>query len=59
MASVGKYSVRSKIVLDNDSREQVSHFHYLGYDITNKVNVLQPLKPVSYTHLDVYKRQSE
>ena len=32
--------------------EQVSHFCYLGSDVSY-------LKAVSYTHLDVYKRQQK
>ena len=30
---MGKYSLRTKTVLDNKSREQLSHFRYLGFDI--------------------------
>ena len=31
---MSKYPLRTKIVLDTKSIEQMSHFHYLGYDIT-------------------------
>ena len=40
MALVGKYHLRTKIVLDNKSIEQVSHFRYLGCDITYDVDYM-------------------
>ena len=44
-----KDPVRSKIIMNVATTEQVFHFHYLVYDVTYST--------VSYTHLDVYKRQ--
>ena len=65
MALLGKNPVRTKIVIDNSVLEQVSHFNYFGCDISyrkdndieRKLNLVIPVEPVSYTHLDVYKRQ--
>ena len=57
----GKETVRMKIVLTNRPLEQIWHFHYLGCITTNTTETsskkLVSIKPVSYTHLDVYKRQ--
>ena len=62
MAFCGTDPVRAKIVIDDTVLEQANNFEYLGYcvsynaynDIANK---LHKFNPVSYTHLDVYKRQ--
>ena len=55
------YTVREKIVLDGIALEQVTNFEYLDYSMSystsNDVNKLHKFNPVSYTHLDVYKRQ--
>ena len=34
MAFKGKEPIRTKIVIENEVIEQVSHFNYLGYDHT-------------------------
>jgi hypothetical protein len=49
MAFKGKFPIRTKIVIDNNILEQVSHFNYLGNEITymqekdihNKLNKFQ------------------
>ena len=33
------------------------YFKYLGYNVSSTENNGMQYKPVSYTHLDVYKRQ--
>ena len=33
MAFQGKYLIKTKIILENKSTEQISHFNYLGCDI--------------------------
>jgi hypothetical protein len=34
MAFKGKYPVRTKIIIEDKTLEQVNHFKYVGYDIT-------------------------
>jgi hypothetical protein len=34
MAFKGKYPIRTKIVIEDKTLEQVNHFKYLGYDVT-------------------------
>lgn len=49
MAHRGKFPVRTKIIMDNQPLEQISHFEYLGcnisyevdHDIENKINKFQ------------------
>jgi hypothetical protein len=33
MAFKGKYPVRTKIIIEDKTVEQVNHFEYLGYDV--------------------------
>ena len=59
---------KANIFIDGTVLEQVRNFEYLGYsvsyntskDVVNKLhkfNLMRGTITVSYTHLDVYKRQ--
>jgi hypothetical protein len=51
MAFKGKYPIRIKIVINDKILEQVSHFKYLGSDISYENNKDTEEKVAEFTHI--------
>ena len=65
MAFKGKYPVKTKIVINNSTLEEVSHFKYLGcavsyeseYDIREKINIFRNICGTVHRNLSNETRQ--
>ena len=47
----------NKLVVDTESYKFIERFLHLKNDLLDFADRYHELEPVSYTHLDVYKRQ--